>query len=359
MRDFVKNDFLNFFIFLTWIILSVLTGHSAWSEPSTRPLYSNNPILAKVDDKPIRLDDLKDAKMQEILLQLFQMQRSLLKFKSVEQLVKNHPELKAQPIPKVTQKNIVQFYNSQPGVKELGNLDEMEGGIRDFLEGSFKQSYADRVYQRALAEGWLVDYLVQPNDFRLVVELGTAIFWSNSSLEDSKKVLLLEFSDFQCPFCKRVQDTMMKLRSRYDNKVQFAYRHYPLPFHKQARGLAEAAECARDQGRFWETQALIYQNPPNGIELSQLVETVQEAGVQNLVEFEKCFTSGKYKARVLKDLRDGSRIGIQGTPTFVIGLHDRQSATVTGEIFSGAVPEQKFVQTIEKYILLSKATPAR
>ena len=87
------------------------------------------------------------------------------------------------------------------------------------------------------------------------------------------------------------------------------------------------------------------------------METVQEAGVKNLTAFRECFTSGKYKARVLKDLRDGSRIGIQGTPTFVIGLRDQESATVTGEMFSGAVPEQKFVQTIEKYILLSKANP--
>ena len=89
-----------------------------------------------------------------------------------------------------------------------------------------------------------------------------------------------------------------------------------------------------------------------------MVETVQEAGVKNLAEFRECFTSRKYKARILKDLSDGSRIGIQGTPTFVIGLHDRHLATVTGEMFSGAVPEQKFVQTIEKYLLLSKAIPA-
>ena len=101
-------------------------------------------------------------------------------------------------------------------------------------------------------------------------------------------------------------------------------------------------------------QSLIYQKEPS-VELQALAKTAQKAGVQNLDEFRSCFKNGKYTSRVLKDMEDGSRMGIQGTPTFIIGIQDHKTATVTGEIFSGAVPEEKFVRTLEKYILFSKA----
>ncbi|NIP99362.1 MAG: thioredoxin domain-containing protein, partial [Nitrospinaceae bacterium] len=77
---------------------------------------------------------------------------------------------------------------------------------------------------------------------------------------NDRKVFVLEYSDFQCPFCRRVQPTLKKLRKRYASKVQFGYRHFPLPFHKQAVRLAEAVECARDQGRFWEFQDILYRD---------------------------------------------------------------------------------------------------
>tara|TARA_B100000686_G_scaffold249098_1_gene259039 strand:- start:993 stop:2087 length:1095 start_codon:yes stop_codon:yes gene_type:complete len=347
---FVKN-----FIFLTalfFLAMSIFDRTLVWADGSSKSIYSNNPIIAEVDGKKILLDDLKNAEMQEILMQLFQMQKNILKYKITEMLLQSHPQLKSDAVPNVTRKDILQFYNSQAAVKELGTLHEMEDRIRQFLKKSFQESYVDRVYRRALSEGWLVDYMIKPNDFKLVAEIGEAVLWSNGG--KGKGVMLLEFSDFQCPFCKRVQKTLAMLRERYGDAVEFGYRHFPLPFHKQARGFAEAAECARDQGKFWEMQSLIYHQAPR-MELNSLRQAAKKVGVKNLDEFRSCFKSGKYASRVLRDIKDGSRMGIQGTPTFIIGIHDYESATVTGEMFSGAVPEEKFIQTLEKYILLSKA----
>ena len=326
------------------------------ADDAQKSFYSNNPIMAEVDGQTVRLDDLKNAKMQDLLLQLFHMQKSILKEKAIEVLLKNHPQLKSDAVPRVTLNHVRQFYKNQPGVKELGTLDEMENRIRNFLRKSFRDSYSERVYRKALSEGWLVDYMIEPNDFKLVAEIGEAVLWTDGDTD--RKVMLLEFSDFQCPFCKRVQKTLAMLRKRYGDKVQFGYRHFPLPFHKEARGLAEASECARDQGKFWAMQSLIYQKEPQ-LDVESLAGVAKRIGVENIDKFRSCFKNGKYTKKVLKDMKDGSRIGIQGTPTFIIGLQDHESATVTGEMFSGAVPEEKFVQALEKYILLSKAASSR
>ena len=241
-RIFVRN--LAFLVVLIFFSVFAIKPNGVKAEEIPKSLYSNNPIMAKVDGKPIRLDDLKNAKMQDVLVQLFQMQKNILKYKAIEVLLESHPQLKSDAVPKVTQDNVQKFYNSQPGVKELGTLDEMEDRIRKFLEQSFQESYVDRVYRRALSEGWLVDYMIAPNDFKLVADIGEAVLWSDGVKK--RKVMLLEFSDFQCPFCKRVQKTLSMLRNRYGKEVDFAYRHFPLPFHNQAKGLAEAAECARE-----------------------------------------------------------------------------------------------------------------
>jgi protein-disulfide isomerase len=181
--------------------------------------------------------------------------------------------------------------------------------------------------------------------------------WAGEDAKISRKVFLLEYSDFQCPFCKRVQSTLKKLRKNYSEKVQFGYRHFPLPFHKEATFLAEAVECARDQNKFWEMQSVLYDIDDETFVLSEveLVKLAKKAGVKNLKDFQTCAQKRKYKSRVTEDIRAGARLGIQGTPTFILGIYDLENGTVSGEMFSGAVSNEKFVEVIEKYLSLSRA----
>lgn len=121
--------------------------------------------------------------------------------------------------------------------------------------------------------------------------------------------------------------------------------------------MAEAAECARDQGKFWELQSKFY-NVFDGsapITPKQVVQVAKQAGVKDMGEFKTCWENRKYKEKVANDIRDGVRLGIQGTPTFILGTYDPEADTVTGEMFSGAVPEAKFVRAIEKYLSLSRS----
>ena len=314
------------------------------------PVYLNNPIVAEVDGKPIYLDELKHIRIQEALKQLYEMHTRALKEKILDKLADKHPSLVAEQAPKVTQTEIKKFYDSNPGIKELGDISQVSVEIRDYLEKSFQEVHVERLYQNAVQKGWVKVYLKPPNDFRLVAGLGTAMVWAEEKSPSTRRVFVLEYSDFQCPFCKRVQSTLEKVRNKYSNEVQFGYRHFPLPFHKEAHGLAQAVECARDQNKFWELQDLFYKNISNSASDKEVLDLAKLAGVENIRDFEFCWHNEKYAERVKNDIRDGAELGIQGTPTFILGVYDSETQTISGEMFSGAVSEAKFVRVIEKYL---------
>lgn len=349
IKDLVKNQFRRLVLYFC---IAVLPG-SALADPGDIA-YSNNPVMAVVDGDPIRLDDLKNASIQDTLTQLYEMQSRILKQKVIQKLIHKHPELQKEKVPEVTEADIIQFYNNTPGVKEMGRLDQMKNEIRQYLEKSFRDTFYESRYQMAVEKGWVVNHIKAPNDFRLVAKTGPAVLFFEDKAENPKKVFVLEYSDFQCPFCKRVQPTLGKLRQTYAEKAQFGYRHFPLPFHKEAKDLAEASECARDQGKFWELQADFYA-ATGTIRRNETAKHAERVGVKNIRDFQSCMDKAKYKRKVEQDVQDGVKMGIQGTPTFIVGTYDIKAATVTGEIFSGAVPEEEFARKIEKYIGLSES----
>lgn len=341
---------------LFWACLFFLALVSAGvdADPKSAPVYSNNSLVAIVDGKPIQLDDIKNARIHEMMVALHKLQESELRQKIVEGLYDRHPELKRTEAQRIEKKDLINFYETSPGIKDLGPYEQMEPEIREYLEESARQKYFDRVFQIAVEKGWVVNFLKPPNDFRLVAGVGSAMVWFTPNRDKPRRVFFLEYSDFQCPFCRRVQGTITQLRKKYSKQVQFGYRHFPLPFHNEAKKMAEAVECARDQGRFWEFQSHLYKNSESSFDKKQLMKTARKVGVKDLKSFQTCWEGGKYQKRVLQDIEDGARIGIQGTPTFIIGLYNPGDGTVSGEMFSGAVQEEKFIDVIEKFLTLAK-----
>jgi len=335
----------------TLFILLMFFPVLSFSDPVTPSFYSNNPIVAEVDGDPIHLDDLKHVRIQEALVQLYQMKNRALKERVLEKLSKKHPELAAGTDPKVSKVEIKKFYDNTPGIKDLGSLQQMRGEIQDYLRNSYRNIYIEQQFKYAVEKGWVKIYLTPPNDFHLEAGVGTAMLWSAEN--KSARVFVLEYSDFQCPFCKRVQGTLQEVRKKYPHKVQFGYRHFPLPFHKEAKVFAQAVECARDQGKFWELQTWLFENLTQTYSDGQVLKGARISGVKNIDDFKFCLKKGKYSKRVEKDIRDGIEIGIKGTPTFVVGSFDQDSGMVSGEMFSGAVSKEKFVKTIEKYLTLA------
>jgi protein-disulfide isomerase len=130
-------------------------------------------------------------------------------------------------------------------------------------------------------------------------------------------VTIVEFSDFQCPFCQRVQPTLKTLLRDYPDKVRLVYRDFPLPqLHREAKKAAEAARCAGEQGKFWEYHDLLYANPARQRE-PDLRRYADQLGLEES-RFTDCLRSGRHVATVERGMADGKKLGVSGTPSFFV-----------------------------------------
>lgn len=180
--------------------------------------------------------------------------------------------------------------------------------------------------------------------------LGAKIDISEGSLpalgKKNAKVTIVEFSDFQCPFCEKFYtDTYSKIKKEYidTGKVKFAFRHLPLDIHPLAPIAAEASECANDQGKFWAYHDQLFTDystwSAGTIESlpTTLTTYASDLGL-NTEEFSTCLTSGKHTEKVNNDRSDGQEAGATGTPSFFIN----------GKILVGALPFETFKTLIDQ-----------
>ena len=162
------------------------------------------------------------------------------------------------------------------------------------------------------------------------------------------KLTLVEYSDLECPFCKRFHPTMQELLKTYGDKIRWVYRHFPLSFHANAQKEAEATECVAELGgndKFWEFTDKIFERTEangTGFALDKLGPLASELGV-NQAEFQTCLDSGKYEKLVKDQIEDGSTGGVSGTPaTFVI------DSKGNSQIVVGAQPIEAFKTIIDQ-----------
>ncbi len=154
-------------------------------------------------------------------------------------------------------------------------------------------------------------------------------------------VTIVEFSDFQCPYCKKAATTMKDLLSKYNGRVKLAFRDFPLrESHPQAQIAAEAARCAGEQGKFWEFHDALFADQSK-LDETGLVAQARALGVNEKL-FQSCLVSGKFKAKIEADLQEGSRVGVAGTPGFFIN----------GVFLSGAQPQAEFEKIIDSELTI-------
>ncbi len=152
------------------------------------------------------------------------------------------------------------------------------------------------------------------------------------------QITIYEFSDFECPFCSRGQETMEQVLKKYDGKVKLIFKNYPLPFHQNAIPAAKAALAAHEQGKFWEFHDVLFQNQ-RGLNEELFVNTAKELGL-DVEKFKSDMKSEKIQKQLDADQEEAKKVGVRGTPLFV----------VNGVKVSGAQPITEFSKLIDRLI---------
>jgi protein-disulfide isomerase len=167
---------------------------------------------------------------------------------------------------------------------------------------------------------------------------------SDTSLKDDPnwgpvdaKVTMVEFADFQCPYCRQwYSDVYGKIQTNYGTKIHFIFRDFPLSIHPDAQPAAVAADCAFEQGRYWEYFKLLY-GDPRGVGSAMYAVYAQEAGL-NVSKFNNCIKSGRYDKEIALDMQAGESAGMTGVPAFFIN----------GRPISGYQPYEVFQKAIDE-----------
>jgi protein-disulfide isomerase len=218
------------------------------------------------------------------------------------------------------------FLQSDAGVKKIG--EALDKYFRQKQQDAFKQQEEQ---QKADLEAQFKN--------PVKVDVGAAPVKGNANA----KITIIEFSDFQCPFCKRGRDTMDEVLKAYPNDVKIAFKHYPLPFHDKAMPASRASWAAQRQGKFWEFYKALFDNQDKLTEEFYL-ETAKGLGL-NIDKFKADMASAESEAAVKADMELAQKNGIQGTPGFF----------VNGIAVKGAYPVEHFKTIIDRLLGKAKA----
>ena len=179
----------------------------------------------------------------------------------------------------------------------------------------------------------------QNNEIRKVAETSDDPYWGPANAD----IVIVEFSDFQCPYCAQEFSNLKKIRQEYQSKVKIIYRDMPnIVDHDQALGAAMAAECADEQGKFWPYHDLLFANQANLSDENFKLWAGQIKLKQE--QFDNCLDSQKYKNEVLNDLAEGLKLNITGTPTFF----------VNGNMAAGVITYEQFKELLDKALEIQK-----
>jgi protein-disulfide isomerase len=198
---------------------------------------------------------------------------------------------------------------------------------------------ANRVYAETIKNGKIIEPLgsdVAEFDYKD----------GNIKGKDSAVVKIVEFSDFQCPYCSRVGKPLMDVVEHYKGKAAVYFKHFPLSFHKEAKPAAIGSLCAKQQGKFWEYHDTVFlgQKQLRGATQDKFVEFAKTAGVKNIAKYTKCLSDPAMSKQVDKDMAEGKKAGVRGTPSVFI---NGRKFSPMGSGFS----LQAFTSVIDKHIL--------
>ena len=302
-------------------------------------------VVAKVGDKEITQAELDEASKQDLMplaAQIYQMKKQRLdqmvqealyqeEAKSLKKSVDDIKKSVATSDTTMSDDALEVFYDSNKARFGNKTLEQAKDEIRQLLikqkADKVKNQFLDELKKKHAVEV----YLEEPK-----IEIDTAGHPSRGAQD--AKVTIVEFSDFQCPFCKKFTTTIDQIVKDYSKDVRHVYRNLPLPFHNQARGAAKAAACADRQGKFWQYREVLFQNN-TAMDEPNLRKFAEQVGL-DMVKYDDCFKDPSIDKFLDSDLDYANKVGARGTPT----------SFVNGVVFSGARPYEELKQIVEQKI---------
>ncbi len=246
----------------------------------------------------------------------------------VEQEITSH-------VAAVSEADVTAWYQANPQRVQGATIDQVRLPIQSLLT-------QERV--QAAREAFL-DKLKAKTPVRIMLEpprQSVSAAGAPSRGPANAPIEMIEFADFQCPFCLAAAPTVQRVLDTYGDRIRFVYRNYPLPSHPNARPAAEAAQCANEQGKFWAYHDKLFADPGK-LEDAQLKEAAASLGL-DAARFNRCVDQHAYKSVVDADTQAANEVGVTGTPAFFIN----------GRLLSGAQPYDAFKRVIEDELALKK-----
>ncbi len=325
---------------------------AACSDSTSKPQFNfkqapKEGLAAKVGDTEItnaQMSDGIESEIYEAEQKLFEIRFNKLKGLIIEKMIESDPrkanlsadEFLNKYISKdvaISEKEIDAFIKDQNIPAEHIN-PQIREKIKSYLEMERKKESVDKWIAEQTKKTNVDIYLTKPRRPSFEINIGDA----PSVGSKDAKVTVVEFSDFQCPFCAKGADIIHGLKKKYGSKVRFVFKNFPLPFHNQAEGAAVAGLCANEQSTdlFWKLHDSMFADQTK-LDVDSLKATAKKLGAK-ADQFNKCLDENKYLAKVQSDMEEGRKIKVKSTPTFFIN----------GQLINGAQPLDVFTEIIDE-----------
>lgn len=330
------------------VILAVVSLLGALSQPLAAEVVASGKNL-QIDRRT--LEEAAAADLEQLELERLQFEAKLKK--------RQHQILEAK-LRELVGRQLLTMEAAARGVKPQELFDTIAGEVEPPTSDEVEQVYAEnesrfnepkekvlprleaylkqektrehvRRFLDQLAEKYEVQYHLEPLRFDVASAEAPALGPEQAPVE------VVEFSDFECPYCAEASATVKRLREEFGDQVRVVFRHFPISaIHRHAQKAAEASLCAGEQGKFWEMHDALFQDQDH-LDVPGLKAKARELGLDG-ERFDQCLDSGKYAARVRQDLRDGVKAGVDGTPAFF----------VNGRPVNGAVAYEKLAAVVRE-----------
>lgn len=289
----------------------------------------NAGIESDIFEAEMKVYEIKFAKLQAMLLEKFMNQDPNKKNLSNDEFLN---KFIAKDV-KVSEADMEKFIKERQIPKEQIN-PEIKERIKQYLEVEGKKVAVEKWIAEKTKKTPVEVYINKPSRPVFDVNVKDAPFKGGASA----KVTVVEYSDFQCPFCSKAAAIVSEIEKKYGNKVKVAFKNFPLPFHSQARIAASAALCANEQNPklFWKMHDAMFADQSK-LDKDNLIASAKKIGVKE-AEFKACLEAEKHKAIIDNDMSEGQKLGIKSTPTFF----------VNGKLISGAQPIEVFTEVIDE-----------